>query len=101
MTADELLQLAGDSRFIKGIYNYCDRWCERCTFTSRCLNYAQLQAMEDERGFGPTKRDVDNTEFWRMLQQSFQITQELLELAAEARGIDIHSPEFQATMEEA
>ncbi len=22
---------------IPGIYNYCDRWCERCTFTSQCL----------------------------------------------------------------
>jgi len=22
---------------ISGIYNYCDRWCERCNFTSKCL----------------------------------------------------------------
>ena len=22
---------------IPGIYNYCDRWCERCKFTSQCL----------------------------------------------------------------
>ena len=22
--------------FIPGIYNYCDRWCERCAFTTRC-----------------------------------------------------------------
>ncbi len=22
---------------IPGIYNYCDRWCERCSFTSQCL----------------------------------------------------------------
>lgn len=22
---------------IPGIYNYCDRWCERCNFTSKCL----------------------------------------------------------------
>ena len=25
---------------IPGIYNYCDRWCERCRFTSRCFTYA-------------------------------------------------------------
>ena len=37
----DLLELAGDPRFISGIYNYCDRWCERCQFTSRCLLYAQ------------------------------------------------------------
>lgn len=23
--------------YIAGIYNYCDRWCEKCTFTSHCL----------------------------------------------------------------
>lgn len=55
---------AEDSRFIEGIYNYCDRWCERCPFASRCLNYAQLQMMEDERGFDPTERDVENAAFW-------------------------------------
>jgi predicted protein tyrosine phosphatase len=32
-----LLKLASDPKFIPGIYNYCDRWCERCPFTSRCL----------------------------------------------------------------
>ena len=23
--------------YIEGIYNYCDRWCERCRFTSNCF----------------------------------------------------------------
>ena len=22
--------------YIEGIYNYCDRWCEKCRFTSNC-----------------------------------------------------------------
>ncbi len=26
--------------FIVGIYNYCDRWCETCPFTSRCRVFA-------------------------------------------------------------
>lgn len=26
--------------FIPLIHNYCDRWCERCAFTSRCRSYA-------------------------------------------------------------
>jgi len=30
-------------RFIAGIYNYCDRWCERCRFTDRCRVYDQEQ----------------------------------------------------------
>jgi hypothetical protein len=27
--------------FILGIYNYCDRWCERCSLASRCRVYAE------------------------------------------------------------
>ena len=34
MKAKELVELAGEPRFISGIYNYCDSWCERCNFTS-------------------------------------------------------------------
>lgn len=26
--------------FIVGVYNYCDRWCERCSLASRCRVYA-------------------------------------------------------------
>lgn len=29
-----------DQGFILGIYNYCDRWCETCRFTSRCRVFA-------------------------------------------------------------
>jgi hypothetical protein len=32
--------------FIVGIFNYCDRWCEACTFTSRCRVFATLAEME-------------------------------------------------------
>ena len=26
--------------FISGVHNYCDRWCERCPFASRCRAHA-------------------------------------------------------------
>jgi len=29
-----------EHRFIPGIHNYCDRWCERCAFSSRCRAFA-------------------------------------------------------------
>jgi hypothetical protein len=32
--------------FIVGIYNYCDRWCETCAFTSRCGVFADRAEME-------------------------------------------------------
>ena len=45
MNADDLLELAEDPRFIEGIYNYCDRWCERCAFTERCSLIAVQRAL--------------------------------------------------------
>ena len=36
--------------FIVGIFNYCDRWCEACAFTSRCRAFAteaQIEAQMD------------------------------------------------------
>jgi len=32
--------------FIIGIYNYCDSWCDRCAFTSRCHVFADVREME-------------------------------------------------------
>lgn len=31
--------------YIASIFNYCDRWCERCEFTSRCRLYASESKM--------------------------------------------------------
>jgi hypothetical protein len=32
--------------FIVGIFNYCDRWCDACAFTSRCRLFADMAEME-------------------------------------------------------
>ena len=42
-----LTDLANNPDLISGIYNYCDRWCERCPLTSRCLVYAAEQEDND------------------------------------------------------
>jgi hypothetical protein len=34
--------------FIVGIFNYCDRWCETCAFTSRCRLFADSAEFEAE-----------------------------------------------------
>ncbi len=31
---------------ISAIYNYCDRWCERCRFQQRCDVFHDVKAME-------------------------------------------------------
>jgi hypothetical protein len=46
---------ATHARFIPGIYNYCDRWCERCRFAERCYSRALRLRFEDAlaRGLPP------------------------------------------------
>jgi len=39
-------ELAQSDDFIEGIYNYCDRRCGKCRFTSKCLSYASFPDSE-------------------------------------------------------
>lgn len=39
--------------FIIGVFNYCDRWCERCRLTSRCQILADGVEDDFERDHGP------------------------------------------------
>ncbi|MBM4041335.1 MAG: hypothetical protein FJ290_22770 [Planctomycetes bacterium] len=65
MEPDDLDDLVGDPRFVPGIYNYCDAWCDRCPFTERCLNYASREKLEKEL---ERRRTADeNAEFWERL----------------------------------
>lgn len=86
MDPDRMDELARDPRFIPGIYNYCDRWCERCTFTGRCMNYAMAQ--EEESGES-SSQDAENEAFWNKLHETFDATIGRLEEAAEEMDIDI------------
>jgi hypothetical protein len=98
MKAKELVELAGDPRFISGIYNYCDRWCERCNFTSRCLTYEQLP--ESSKSDDPAAHDLNNAKFWEELKEIFSETQRMIEEFAAERGIDLKSVEAEAAIEE-
>ena len=94
MNRDELDELAGDPRHIPGIYNYCDRWCERCAFTERCLQFAieQIESPSAE------ERDLSNKAFWEALGQTFASTIQLLEEYAEEQGIDLNAVDIQDEM---
>jgi hypothetical protein len=87
MKRDQLKKLAADKRFISGIYNYCDRWCERCQQTSRCLNFA----MSEKEFSNPEERDVQNDAFWKKLSETFAETLELLKESAKEWGVDLEA----------
>jgi hypothetical protein len=82
-----LTELANNPDLIDGIYNYCDRWCERCPFTSRCLVYAT----ETEEEVSLKEQDVANAAFWTELDSVFQETLALIPEWARASGFDLTS----------
>jgi hypothetical protein len=87
MRRTTLTELARNPDLISGIYNYCDRWCERCPLASRCLLYATEQEDEDN---SPESRDIQNEAFWRKLSSIFQETREMVMEWAEKEGIDLN-----------
>lgn len=72
-----------EQKFIPGIYNYCDRWCERCTFTSRCRNY------DSSSKLSPEQLDINNKAFWNTISANFSKAIELLHKTAKEHGIDL------------
>jgi len=56
-----------DSRYIPGIFNYCDYWCERCAFTRRCRNFAMGEAQEHEGQVVGAVDDASRQDFWSRL----------------------------------
>jgi hypothetical protein len=95
MDRERLKKLAADKRFIAGIYNYCDRWCERCPQTRRCLNFA----IGEEEFSDPQTRDIRNEAFWKKLSGIMGETLEMLREAAEESGIDLESLDSESDTE--
>jgi len=95
MKRPKILDKVNDPRYISGIYNYCDRWCERCQFTERCLNYDKSEKyIKDEEG-----KDVTNEKFLNNMHEIFKETMELIQYVSKERGIDLSNiepdPEFE------
>jgi len=82
-----LKKLVADERFIAGIYNYCDRWCERCPQTSHCLNFC----ISEEESSDPETHDIRNEAFWRKLSEILGEALELLRETGEKWGIELET----------
>lgn len=60
MGEDGMAAESDEHGFIPGVYNYCDRWCERCAFTSRCRVYAMEMAVRIDGLNGELARAAEN-----------------------------------------
>src|SRR5450759_4822910 len=75
---DRMHELALKDGYIDSIFNYCDRLCERCSFTSKCRNFA----------FSENEPATDGPELWIYLDNVFKATMLMLEEMMEKMGID-------------
>ncbi len=89
-----ILNNVRNGKNISGIHNYCDRWCGRCAFTSRCAVYdMELQSKADN-----AHSDQANESFWEELSLMFEIMSDILKEKAEEIGIDLNEiPEVERT----
>jgi len=90
--ADLVSKHVANPRHIRGIFNYCDRWCERCPMTSRCSVFA----INQEHYPHPGARDEDNERFWEKLSEVFQGTLEMIREDAERRKIRLDPADLEA-----
>ena len=76
---------------IPGIYNYCDRWCERCPFTSRCLNFKLGEKIEKNID----NKDELNKIFWELFDENLENVLDSIEKDEfESEEYDIDEDEY-------
>jgi hemerythrin-like domain-containing protein len=72
--------------FISGIHNYCDRWCEKCNFTSRCQVFEKTSDLTSEQ------LDKNNNSLWETLSKNLSDLKDKIYQDALKHGIDLSVP---------
>ncbi|MBS4035246.1 MAG: hypothetical protein KGZ85_12325 [Ignavibacterium sp.] len=74
------------NKLIPGIFNYCDRWCEKCDYRDRC----RLYQTETERNIQHILNDEDPNDpeiVARDIKESLEDTLAMLEAQMEIEGV--------------
>lgn len=79
---NKLIELSKQDKYVDGIFNYCDRWCEKCTKTDVCRNFALSSEMK-------ISEDLSNEDFWKELSNIFKASILLIQENAHELKIDI------------
>lgn len=85
---NEMLELAKSSQFEAGIYNFCDRWCEKCADTKKCYLFAENEIRQARKLV--LDQEAENESAWlEDMEHSFAITHRILERKFKELGIDM------------
>ncbi len=85
MDEERFLELARDPNHIPGVYNYCDRWCERCDKQEKCLVFAVKQEQGDS-----------GEDLFESVGTGLDIARNLLTEAMEESGLDPEAPDVES-----
>jgi hypothetical protein len=81
-------KLDPENGFVESIFNYCDRWCERCTMSSRCLLFSmESKRRADHVATGNDPDDLDTV--FNDVRTTLEQTKELILQEVSSRGIKI------------
>src|SRR4030067_3210901 len=61
---------------ISGIYNYCDRWCEKCLYTNRCLLFKQ-EAEREIKHLLKDENESDSEHYSKLLADELEDAEKL------------------------
>lgn len=61
---------------ISGIYNYCDRWCEKCSYTNRCLLFKQ-EAEREIKYILKGENETDSEHYSKLLADELKDAEKL------------------------
>ncbi|MFB3892253.1 MAG: hypothetical protein ACE15C_09540 [Phycisphaerae bacterium] len=87
-------------RFIDGIHNYCDKWCERCDFTGRCRVFDDTE--RSNRRHRAKGRDPDDMNVvFKDVSRNFEKTFRMLARWAKKNNIDLDQMAKDSDEEEA
>jgi len=83
---DRMVERAANPSLIPGIYNYCDRRCDRCAFADRCFLNLENRCRADENSRADSAESVA-----LMMTRSLERTMEMLRIAADRLGMDLEA----------
>ena len=78
------------SGFIPGIYNFCDRWCEKCSYKANCLSYTMEKKFKEREG-EDSERTVMHLRdsFWNYWEYICRSAYDVVQDIAKERGVGI------------
>jgi len=78
-------RVAKKDGIIPGISSYCDQWCERCAFTSRCSAFL----VDKTLGVDPVDELDENQDFFGQVSSILDVAKRMIKEKAKQSGISL------------